>query len=117
VKTTLVYRHNFRADLEHEAVQRIYAVNDDGGCLSGRIRRASAEILSYFAERTGPNTSSPRTRFTRNARRSLSVETGGGGMTASGATPGTSPNAPPLRARHVERGHSLNGSVPGPKKN
>jgi uncharacterized protein (DUF608 family) len=60
VKTTLrsIYRHNFRADLnEHEAVQRIYAVNDDGGVLIASYPSGKRPEIPfpYFAEIwTGP---------------------------------------------------------------
>jgi hypothetical protein len=55
VKKTLksVYRHNFRVDLsEHEAVQRIYALNDDGGVLvaSYPSGKRPAIPFPYFAE-------------------------------------------------------------------
>jgi uncharacterized protein (DUF608 family) len=60
VKTTLrsIYRYNFRADLlDHEAVQRIYAVNDDGGVLIATYPSGKRPEIPfpYFAEIwTGP---------------------------------------------------------------
>jgi len=53
-----IYRHNFRSDLlEHEAVQRIYALNDEGGVLIATYpsRPRPAIPFPYFAEIwTGP---------------------------------------------------------------
>ncbi len=48
-----VYRHNFRADLlDHEAVQRTYAVNDDGGVLIATYPSGQRPEIPfpYFAE-------------------------------------------------------------------
>jgi uncharacterized protein (DUF608 family) len=53
-----IYRHNFRSNLlEHEAVQRIYAVNDDGGVLIATYPSGKRPEIPfpYFAEIwTGP---------------------------------------------------------------
>ncbi|MBI4165002.1 MAG: hypothetical protein HY508_04635, partial [Acidobacteria bacterium] len=60
VKTTLesIYRYNYRQDLlEHEAVQRIYAVNDDGGVLIATYPSGKRPEIPfpYFTEIwTGP---------------------------------------------------------------
>jgi non-lysosomal glucosylceramidase len=48
-----IYRHNFRSDLlDHEAVQRIYAVNDDGGVLIATYPSGKRPEIPfpYFAE-------------------------------------------------------------------
>ena len=48
-----IYRHNYRADLsEHEAVQRTYALNDDGGVLVASYPSGKRPEIPfpYFAE-------------------------------------------------------------------
>jgi hypothetical protein len=48
-----IYRYNFKADLsEHEAVQRTYALNDDGGVLVASYPGGKRPVIPfpYFAE-------------------------------------------------------------------